>query len=139
MGGDDGDDNNDGGVGRDGAGGGRGCARKRLRLYDSLTSCHAAFLHMIAEEHRLEESGVIDRIELSASDPHSLECRGHALFNVHPRRRENHFGDKVYRLENPRDATTTFHRALLSVGGGGGGGGDDDADAPAPEPRLLAQ
>ena len=123
AGGNNGDDDDNGGVGGDGAWGVRGCTRKRLRLYDSLTLCHAAFLDMIAEARRLEESGVIDRIESLASDPHSLERRGHALFDVHPRRRGNIFGDEVYRLENPRDATTTFHRALLSVGGGGWGGG----------------
>ena len=123
AGGNDRDDDDDGSAGGDGAGGGRGRAPKRLRLYDSLMLCHTAFLDMIAKERYLEESGVIDRIKSLVSDPHSLERRGHALFNVHPRRRGGLFRDKVYRLEKPRNETTMFHRPLVSVGGGGRGGG----------------
>ena len=67
--------------------GGQGTCGKRLRLYDSLASYHTAFLDLITEKYRLEESEVVARIKSSASDPFSLERRGHALFDVHPLRR----------------------------------------------------
>lgn len=88
--------------------GGRGRARKRLKLYNSLASYHATFSNLISEEYQLEEAEVIHRLESSIGDPFSLEIAGHAIFDVHPQRRGNLFNDEVYRLEKSLDATTTF-------------------------------
>src|SRR5210317_940978 len=71
--------------------GGRGRARKRLKLYNSLASYHATFSNLISEEYQLEEAEVIHRLESSIGDPFSLEIAGHAIFDVHPQRRGNLF------------------------------------------------
>ncbi|KAL9188266.1 hypothetical protein ACHAXT_006644 [Thalassiosira profunda] len=88
--------------------GGRGRARKRLKLYNSLASYHSTFLELISEEYQMEEAEVINRLESSIADPFLLEKAGHALFDIHPQRRGNLFNDEVYRLEKSFDATTTF-------------------------------
>lgn len=90
--------------------GGRGRARRRLKLYNSLASYHATFSNLISEEYQLEEAEVIQRLESSIGDPFSLETAGHAIFDVHPQRRGNLFNDEVYRLEKSLDATTTFFK-----------------------------
>ena len=38
------------------AAGGRGRARKRLKLYNSLASYHSTFLELISEEYQMEVS-----------------------------------------------------------------------------------
>ncbi|KAL7527395.1 hypothetical protein ACHAXR_001941 [Thalassiosira sp. AJA248-18] len=88
--------------------GGRGRARKRMKLYNSLASYHSTFLALISEEYQMEEAEVITRLESSIADPFMLEESGHALFDIHPLRRGNLFNDEVYRFEKSRDATTTF-------------------------------
>ena len=88
--------------------GGRGRARKRTKLYNSLASYHSTFLDLISKEYELEEAEVVNRLERSITDPYKLETSGHALFDIHPARRGNLFNDEVYRLEKSRDATTTF-------------------------------
>lgn len=89
--------------------GGRGRARKRLRVYNSLNLYHETFLTLISEEYRMEEAEVITRLESSIADPFSLEISGHALFDMHPQRRGNLFNDEVYRLQKAIDATTKFY------------------------------
>ena len=91
--------------------GGRGRARKRLKLYNSLASYHSTFSSLISEEYQVEESEVIQRLEASIGDPFSLEEAGHAIFDVHPQRRGNLFSDEVYRLEKSLDATTTYFQS----------------------------
>ncbi|EJK72807.1 hypothetical protein THAOC_05622 [Thalassiosira oceanica] len=88
--------------------GGRGRARKRTKLYNSLASYHSTFLDLISKEYELEEAEVVNRLEQSIADPYKLETSGHALFDIHPSRRGSLFSDEVYRLEKSRDATTTF-------------------------------
>jgi len=91
--------------------GGRGRARKRLKLYNSLASYHSTFSNLISEEYQVEEAEVIQRLEASIGDPFSLEEAGHAIFDVHPQRRGNLFNDEVYRLEKSLDATTTYFQS----------------------------
>lgn len=91
--------------------GGRGRARKRLKLYNSLASYHSTFSNLISEEYQVEEAEVIQRLEASIGDPFSLEGAGHAIFDVHPQRRGNLFNDEVYRLEKSLDATTTYFQS----------------------------
>lgn len=96
------------------SGGGRGRARKRTKLYNSLASYHSTFLELISEEYQTEEAEVITRLESSIADPFSLETSGHSLFDIHPLRRGNLFNDEVYRLEKSADATTTFFAPSLT-------------------------
>jgi len=91
--------------------GGRGRARKRLKLYNSLASYHSTFSNLISEEYQVEEAEVIQRLEASIGDPFSLEKAGHAIFDIHPQRRGNLFNDEVYRLEKSLDATTTYFQS----------------------------
>jgi regulator of nonsense transcripts 1 len=89
---------------------GRGRARKRSNLYNTLSSYHSHFLSLLTAEYRAEEEEVLGRIKASADNPLTLEEAGYALFDLYPERRGNLFSDEVYRLSKPSDASTFYSR-----------------------------